>query len=212
MEIGSISDVFIAFANVVMACAAGYAAFKAKNWLAENMHSDAYLLVKELVIDDYTHCLISVRNSYFSMFKFSDQRYEFDNTESRLEVSLKNYTSTKENGLKTEDISKKLILLNKCGFSLSKKASPMHDRLNDLTMKSLELHSIFWLRCIRKEKLKLSSNGNNDSIMLNDINTELKSLYREIGSTYDELKECYSNLVENNTPLMEYLQKNDTTI
>ncbi|PAA95470.1 hypothetical protein [Serratia fonticola] len=54
MEFGSISDILIAFANIVMAIAAAYAALQAKNWLS---------------IKKYELAHSSARSLFFTLFK-----------------------------------------------------------------------------------------------------------------------------------------------
>lgn len=203
-EWGSVSDCFSTIANFTMAGTAFYAAIKASKWLTQNMHNDAYILTKKIVIDDYAHILLSMRDSHFAMFRYSHHHYDFYNLKKFHPTELIEETriNFKSSVYRIHDMDKNLILLRKVGFKLSNSIKNNHDDFMNTAYKSIGQHHIFWSMCLNKEKIK---KGAFDDTELSQLNQELISSYNEISLSFKKLEDSYEKLVINDLKIMDYV-------
>lgn len=61
IELGSLSDWFSTLANIATACAAVYAAIKAKDFISSKIHSDAYDLSKKIIVFQMHELITSLK-------------------------------------------------------------------------------------------------------------------------------------------------------
>lgn len=122
IELGSLSDWFSTLANLATACAAVYAAIKAKDFISSKIHSDAYDLSKKIVVFQMHELIMSLSPVLSTCVVVRDNINDINKMLTHpLDESLMNLLDQLNKILLVmNEIEANLRVLRKLGFTMNK--------------------------------------------------------------------------------------------
>lgn len=122
IELGSLSDWFSTLANLATACAAVYAAIKAKDFVSSKIHSDAYDLSKKIVVFQMHELIMSLSPVSSTCVDVRDNINDTNKMLTHpLDQSLKILLDQLDKTLLVmKEIEANLRVLRKLGFTMNK--------------------------------------------------------------------------------------------